>query len=340
MAAMASVDVVIPCYNYGRFLAESVGSVLSQPGIDLRVLIIDNASEDDSAAVARALARADKRVQVIAHAVNKGATKSYNDGVDWARGDYFLILDADDMLAPGALARATAALDRHPECSFAHGIEARLEANGTLRSFRSPSGAEPAICTGMDLIERLCRTPVNIVGANTVVRRTSAQKRAGHYRPSLPYTDDLEMWLRLAAAGKVAEIPSVQAIRRFHTGRGSTHYESVPVRDFIEREAAFESFFAHEGSSLPRAAELLALARKGLGEHAYWSAISHLLRGHGRAGVALMRLSHHWRPRAALVPPLKWLLRMDRPLQRAGEIVREALSMRRQARRGLTASPD
>ena len=337
---IASVDVVIPCYNYGRFLPDAVGSVLGQQGVDLRVLIIDNASEDDSLAVARALAAADARVEVVAHAVNQGSTRSYNEGIDWTTADYFVILDADDLLAPGALARAVAALERYPGSSFAHGIETRLEADGSLRSFHENlKGPETIVSSGIEFIRRLCRTPVNNIGANTVIRSTLAQKRIGYYRSSLPYTDDLEMWLRLATVGSVVNIRTVQAIRRYHPSRMSTHYESVQVRDFVEREAAFESFFSYEGASIAGAAQLLAMAKRGLGEHAYWSALSHLSRGHGRTGAALLRLSHSHRRHAALLPPLHWLLRMDRPLQRATEIASEAFLGRRAERRA-TASGD
>ena len=62
---MSRVDVVIPCYNYGQFLADCVSGALDdQPGVDVRVLIIDDASQDDSAEIARKLAAADDRIEV------------------------------------------------------------------------------------------------------------------------------------------------------------------------------------------------------------------------------------------------------------------------------------
>ena len=64
---LARIDVVIPCYNYGRFLHQCVNSVLGQVGVDVRVLVIDDASPDNTAEVAAALAREDPRVTVIRH---------------------------------------------------------------------------------------------------------------------------------------------------------------------------------------------------------------------------------------------------------------------------------
>src|SRR5664279_4812688 len=102
---MAKIDVVIPCYNYGRFLEECVRSVLDQPIKDVRVLIIDDASSDNSLSVAEMLSKADPRVSVIAHAANRGHILIYNEGlIDWASAEYSLLLSADDLLTEGALA--------------------------------------------------------------------------------------------------------------------------------------------------------------------------------------------------------------------------------------------
>ena len=326
---MASIDVAVPCYQYGRYLRECVSSILTQDVDSLRVLIIDNASTDDSVEVARQLAAEDARVEVIAHATNQGATFSYNEGIDWARADYFTLIDADDMMVPGCLSRAVAILNEQPEISFVHGVEARLESDGSI----GPSGvhweASPwTVSSGREFIERLCRTPVNNVGANTVVRRTSAQKRVGYYTPALPYSDDLEMWLRLATVGSVASTRTVQAIRRYHDSRMSAGYDGVGVSDFTERQAAFESFIRRSGLAIADPERLLKAARNGLGQHAYWSAMSQLARGRASASRLLLRYAVQQNPSVALFPPVSWVLRMDRPFARLGEIASEALFKR------------
>src|SRR5262249_2335677 len=76
---MASVDVIVPCYNYGRFLEECVRSVLNQDGVDVKVLIIDDASSDNTPEVGRALAAADPRVEYRRHAANQGHIATYNE---------------------------------------------------------------------------------------------------------------------------------------------------------------------------------------------------------------------------------------------------------------------
>src|SRR5580692_6786433 len=112
---LSRIDVIVPCYNYGRFLDQCVNSVLGQVGVDVRVLVIDDASPDNTAEIAAALAREDPRVNVVRHNKNKGHIKTYNEGIEWASADYMLLLSADDYLLPGALARATKLMNAHPK---------------------------------------------------------------------------------------------------------------------------------------------------------------------------------------------------------------------------------
>ena len=100
---MSSVSVVIPCYKYGHFLSECVSSVLDdQPGVDVRVLIIDDASPDDSADVARSIASSGPPGRGLGPPDNKGHIATYNEGLlEWADGDYTVLLSADDRLTPG-----------------------------------------------------------------------------------------------------------------------------------------------------------------------------------------------------------------------------------------------
>jgi len=322
---MAGVDVVIPCYQYGRFLQECVESVLSQGVTDTRILIIDNASTDDSVETARRLAEADPRISVVAHETNLGATVSINEGIEWASADYFVLLDADDLLAPGCFARALPLMEANREIAFTYGLEATISDADATSSFNS--GAEHAawsVIPGRAYIEHACRYPRNYVGAPTVVRRTSAQKEVGLYRPALPYSDDLEMWLRLATAGSVASTKAAQGIRRVHALQMSEGYRSSMVRDFVEREAAFRSFFANEGRAMPNADALLKQAKRSLGADAYWSGFSHLFRGLTSDGLKLLKFSLRRRPSAAIFPPIGWLSRMHRPLGRIGTVLLEA----------------
>lgn len=312
---MASVDVVIPNYNYGRYLRSCVESVLEQDIQALRVIIIDNASTDDSLTLARDLAARNARVEIIAHETNRGAKASWNEAIDVAASDYFMILCADDLLAPGALRRAVDVMERDERIVFTHGAEIALQGQAAPELIpQTPQDEEWRAIPGEDFIVASYEGPATYINGGTMVIRTAAQKRAGHFRPHLHYTDDLEMMLRLALQGRVAQIRAVQAVRRLHGANMSELYASERASELRHRQAAFESFLAHEGRALPSANALRARMHKGIASRAYWWAVRDLSRGRLRSARELFRLSVSLRPATAIVPPLSYLFSRRAPL--------------------------
>ena len=125
---MASVDVVVPCYNYGRFLETCIRSIIRQDGVSVRVLIIDDASTDNSPDVGQRLASEDDRVHFRRHEGNAGHIATYNEGLlEWAASDYVLLISADDVVAPGALARAAGVMDCDLRVGLCFGQEVVFE---------------------------------------------------------------------------------------------------------------------------------------------------------------------------------------------------------------------
>ena len=153
---MNSVDVVVPCYRYGLYLRECVQSVLSQADVASRVLIIDDASPDDTASISDQLAAEDSRITVIHHRANMGHIATYNEGNAWTSAPYYLLLSADDYLLPGALQRAVRVLDRHPEVGFVFGMALELSQNGATTEVRPFSDTleviEDVVMSGSEFI--------------------------------------------------------------------------------------------------------------------------------------------------------------------------------------------
>lgn len=319
---MTSVDIVIPNYRYGRFLPECIGSVLAQDIAELRVLVIDNASDDDSVEIVQELARRDPRIELRARRTNLGPHASFNEGIDWARAEYMLILCADDMLAPGALGRSTAIMDAHRDTVLSTGTAARYP------HAAAPEHTDAAgwrVYPGRVLIERFCETAVCHVAGCTALVRTAAQKQAGYYRSELPHTDDVEMWMRVALLGSVAETDAVQGIMRVHAGALSAPVRDAHWRDLQGCSAAFESFFAHEGDSIPDCDRLRNLMRRSIGARAYWSSLAHLARGRRADSSNLMAFALSRSPRAAFLPPLGYLLRRHGSARAIGGAIGAAL---------------
>ncbi|TCL74562.1 glycosyltransferase [Rhizobium sp. BK251] len=304
---MARIDIAIPNYNYARYLRQCVDSIARQGIDDLRILIIDNASTDDSADVAREIAASDLRVELRLRPMNLGPHASFNEAIDWARSDYFVILCADDFLPDGALRRAITALDRHPDAHLAFGETLFLHSEDELPSPRSADGsADWRYISGDAFLEEFCRTGRNPVGGPMAVVRTSTQKSIGHYRPELPHTDDVEMWMRFAARGAAVQIADVQAVARVHGANQHAALSNIHLWN-LESEAAFETFFAGDGKTVEDAARLMRIARRSLSDRAYWCAVSHLLRGD--PGVRdLLAFAVRLRPLSAFLPPLGYVL--------------------------------
>lgn len=304
---MKSIDVVIPNYNYARYLQDCIDSVRNQQAERLRILIIDNASTDDSAAVARTLASADPRIELMLRPRNLGAHASFNDGIDWAQSDYFLILCSDDYLAPGALARAMSFMEQNDDVHMIHGrTHFRDDINDGDDPPDTRSLSDWSKQDGKSFLTSLCQSGRNFVSGPTAIVRTAIQKKVGCYRPALPHTDDLEMWLRFALHGAVGRTDNIQAVARVHASNQSATVRTLEQWS-IEFEAAFQSFFENDGAILTDAEARLQQARDALSERAYWSAIAQLCRGDPGA-VALMRHAIRLRPSAAWLPPFRYLL--------------------------------
>jgi len=309
---MASVDVVIPNYQYGRFLRDCVTSVLTQGIRQLRVLIIDNASTDNSLEIARQLSAEDDRVQVVTHPRNLGHIASFNEGIDWACSDYFMVLCADDLLAPGCLSRAVSIMEQYPTVGLTFGRELAITTSDAIPNVEyQAEQARWNILSGPELLERLCRTgrpdPSHfMIAGGTAVVRTSAQKQVGHYRNELPHTGDLEMWLRFASVGAAAETDSVQGIRRHHPQILSASLPNVHLWD-LQWEAAFDYFFQNNGRLLPGASRLLRMARRAISDRAYWGSFRNFFRGDIRVSLSLLKFAITRNPSALVLPPVGYL---------------------------------
>ena len=269
---MSSVSVFIPCYKYGHFLEEAVASALDdQEGVDVRVLIIDDASPDDSAEVARKIAARDPRVEVIVHEVNKGNIATFNEGLlEWADGDYCTLVSADDRLTPGALRRARDLLDAHPNVGFVYG-RARWVTDGEPLPAARTRVRGWSVWPGEQWLDHRFRQAENPITAPEVVVRTSLQKRVGGYDPQLPKAADMEMFMRLAAHADVGFIRGVdQAYYRLH---GQNMSKSVSaLMDLRQRRSVFEVVLDRYSDSLSDPKQLSDIVHRKLAREALWAA--------------------------------------------------------------------
>jgi len=269
---MSSVSVFIPCYKYGHFLEEAVASALDdQEGVDVRVLIIDDASPDDSAEVARKIAARDPRVELIVHEINKGNIATFNEGLlEWADGDYCTLVSADDRLTPGALRRARDLLDAHPNVGFVYG-RARWVTDGEPLPAARTRVRGWSVWPGEQWLDHRFHQAENPITTPEVVVRTSLQKRVGGYDPQLPKAADMELFMRLAAHADVGFIRGVdQAYYRLH---GQNMSKSVSaLMDLRQRRSVFEVVLDRYSESLSDPKQLSDIVHRKLAKEALWAA--------------------------------------------------------------------
>jgi glycosyltransferase involved in cell wall biosynthesis len=269
---MSSVSVVIPCYKYGHFLEEAVASVLDdQQGVDVRALIIDDASPDDSAEVARKIAAREPRVDLIVHEANKGNIATFNEGLlEWADGDYCILMSADDRLTPGALRRARDLLDANPNVGFVYGRALYVTDGEPLPAARTKVRGW-SVWPGTQWLEHRFRQAENPITSPEIVVRTSLQKRVGGYDPGFPRAADMEMYMRLAAHADVGFVRGTdQAYYRVHAQ--NMHKTVSALADLRQRRAVFEAVVDRYGENLPDGKRLRGIVHRKLGQEALWAA--------------------------------------------------------------------
>lgn len=233
------VTIVIPCFNYGRFLDQCVTSALYQTGVDLRVIIINDASTDNSAEVAAKYAEIDSRVELISLPKNVGMVNAINYGIQRASGAYLVKLDADDLLPPGSLERSILLLEQYPNVGFVY---------GRPRHFTGMKAPKPrfgvprwTIWMGAEWFSRRYQTGVNCISQPEVVIRASSLRDAGGYfNPNLPQTSDMEMWLRLATVSDVGRINGIdQGYYRVHSESMQRTVNAGVMKSLVGRREAF-----------------------------------------------------------------------------------------------------
>ena len=218
MDTTGEITVAIPSYNYAQYLTEAVMSAVEQEGVKLDVVIVDNASTDGSLHLARELAEQHDCVRVVAHPDNQGIVSSFNRCLDEVRGEYSVMLSADDCLAPGSLLRSARFMRANANVGLVYGPIVHFSSLSDLTPRQVTGRAREAIVyPGHDWIDRRCHVGTNPIRAPEAFVRTAARRKVGKYDPSFPFTFDLHMWLRLALISDVGYLPGpAQAFYRVH----------------------------------------------------------------------------------------------------------------------------
>lgn len=274
MASPETLDVIIVNYNSGALLRQSVDSVLASWGIQVRCVIVDNASVDDSLAFADELAGSSDSLLVVRNSQNLGFATAVNQGVAAGTGDWFLLLNPDAVLAPEGLANLLEQARMMPQVGVLGPLivnDDGSEQRGCRRDLPTPVDALiqalqlHRLHASLDFNHTKRALPVTSVpvpaisGACMLVRRKAHEQIGGFDEGFFLHFEDLDYCARLQQAGwQVVFVPSVRLV---HAQGGCS--QQNPARISAYKAAGMRRYFTrHAGRQrwlLPLLAVLLRL---------------------------------------------------------------------------------
>lgn len=180
------VSVVIPCYNQAHFLGEAIESALAQTYPHLEIVVVDDGSTDNIAAVVAGY----PEVRCLRQE-NQGLSAARNTGLRHSIGERLVFLDADDRLLPRAIEVGLSCLRDHPECAFVYGHSRFMAFDGS--SFQGPP--QPRV-EGDYYLALLQGCPIFATGS--VMYRREIFELVGDFEPSLSPAADYDLYYRIA----------------------------------------------------------------------------------------------------------------------------------------------
>lgn len=211
MAHVPAISVLIPSYNHGAYIEQTIRSVLNQTERDFELLILDDGSTDDSPARIERLAQSDGRIRYWRQA-NAGLIATLNTLADQARGTYVAQIDSDDMWTPERLAWGLADMAADPKLavSFTGFLRIQNDNSPAARADQLELGAIPH----EPLVDRMVIK--NTVCACTAFMRRSALTQIGPFARNFSLSHDWDRWLRLSMVGRMSLSEQIGALYREH----------------------------------------------------------------------------------------------------------------------------
>lgn len=230
---LPKVSVCIPTYMGADLLGATIESVLSQNLEDFELIIIDDNSHDDTAAVV--IRYNDSRIRFIQNSSNLGPEGNWNKCLEYARGRFFKLLPQDDLLLPTCLSKQVAILEQDAEQHLAFTFSARriIDSNGRILTTRGYTNGKEGIIPGNNIIRHCLRFGTNLIGEpGGVLFRTDVARQIGNFSASEPYVIDLDYWFRLLQKGDAHYIPNPLVAFRVSKNQWSVVIGSKQSTDF------------------------------------------------------------------------------------------------------------
>ena len=229
------VSVCIPSYRGASRLGATLDSVLAQTLTDFELVVVDDASPDETSSVVSRYG--DARVRFLRNPTRLGAVRNWNQCLAEATGTYLKLLPQDDILAPECLERQVDVMQADKDRRLALVCSARtiIDATGAVIGVRRGLGARARVMSGRALLRRCVRYGTNLIGEpGAVLFRRTLAGQVGSFSGRFPYVLDLEYWTRLLLEGDAHYLPETLAAFRVSASSWSVAIGRGQSRDFGE----------------------------------------------------------------------------------------------------------
>ena len=234
-----TVSILTPAYNAARSIGQTIDSVLAQTFADWELLVVDDASRDETRDAVAAYAQRDRRIQLLAQPVNGGPARARQAGLTRARGRYVAFLDSDDWWLPGKL---------HRQLEFMNSKRAAL----TYTAFRRVMADGSRTGRRINVPPRL--TYGELLGNTAIATSTAIIDRSmtGPIHMKVTYYDDFALWLDVTRRGFAAYGLNEDLMRYRVVGGSVSRNKGRSAR------MVWRTYRDVESLSLPRAAFVFA----------------------------------------------------------------------------------
>jgi glycosyltransferase involved in cell wall biosynthesis len=289
MAGRLRIDVVIAACDMAPWIGTCLASLLDQTHAEWTAIVVDDGSRDGTAAVVGCFR--DPRIRLLRQ-LNAGVSAARNRGLAEIGGDAVLFLDADDWLAPDALARMAAALARHPDAAAVWGRFALMAERASPGD--TPQRVIRPRLRGADALPALLVGNCFANGGHVLIRRCAAA-RTGRFNTRLSFGEDWEYWVRLALVGPLLPVPGAAPLL-FVRQRDGGAYRSRAADLGAFVPASLAIFHNPEVRARLSERRLQSLQRAGQAEKAWIAGRVTLQMGDRDEALALLRWSVRHRP--------------------------------------------
>ena len=257
------VSVIMANYNGSAYLGAALESVLTQTLGNLEVIVVDDASTDDSVAIIQSFAAADPRVQAVPLTANGGPARARNRALDLARGDWIAIVDADDLITPERLGHLVAMAKDNDVAMVADDLLYFVDgAKPHAQLLQRASHAGPEFVTAELFVEGQTKAgdPVAFGYLKPLIHRSLLTDK--RYDETLKIGEDYDLLLRLLLSGaQLCVVPEAMYYYRRHSQSLSHRLSVSAVRAMI---ASQDRFVAHNGPFPPSTSAAFQRRRKAL----------------------------------------------------------------------------